>query len=63
MEIDIARQVAYLYKNHELAAVLPISSGDGSTFQNNSGRNILARTPRGNFTFNTSVCFLAMLER
>ncbi len=51
MEVDIGRQVAYLYQNHALAAVLPISSGNGAIFAGKEGQNLLARTPRGDFKF------------
>lgn len=51
VEVDLAKQVLYLVKQHEVEAVLPISSGNGETFRNASGKPIRARTPEGDYEF------------
>ncbi|MGH9168233.1 MAG: L,D-transpeptidase family protein [Acidimicrobiia bacterium] len=51
VEVDIGRQILMLVRNHQVTAVLPISSGNGELFYNQSGQLVRAVTPRGDFTF------------
>lgn len=51
VEVDLAKQVLYLVEDHRVRLVLPVSSGNGQTFINYSGRAVPARTPEGKFTF------------
>ncbi len=55
VEVDLAKQVLYLVEDQEVALVIPISSGNGETFQNSSGRQIAARTPEGKYSFQRSI--------
>lgn len=55
IEVDISRQVLFLYKNGSLYRVYTISSGSNRPYceiGGNSGQRVCgsARTPRGNFT-------------
>ena len=50
-EIDLAKQVLYLVEDHKVSAVVPVSSGNGGTFTNYSGRRVRAVTPEGTFSF------------
>ncbi|MGH8936703.1 MAG: hypothetical protein ACRDXD_10670 [Acidimicrobiia bacterium] len=45
VEIDIGRQILMLVKDHQVAAVLPISSGNGELFYNQSGNLVRAIPP------------------
>lgn len=52
VEVDLDRQVLYLFREGELAAVLPISSGNGKPYVHPYGYRVrAARTPEGDFTF------------
>ena len=51
VEVDLAKQVLYLVKDHEVEAVLPISSGNGGTYRGASGSAVRARTPEGDYQF------------
>lgn len=51
VEIDLEKQVLYLVDNHEVRAVLPVSSGNGGTFVNYTGATVRARTPEGKYSF------------
>jgi peptidoglycan hydrolase-like protein with peptidoglycan-binding domain len=51
VEVDLAKQVLFLVKEHEVEAVLPISSGNGGTYRNASGTAVRARTPEGDYQF------------
>jgi hypothetical protein len=49
LEINITAQVLYLIQDERLAAVIPISSGNGELFYNSFGDLVPAHTPRGDF--------------
>jgi hypothetical protein len=49
VEIDLGKQVLYLVKDHQVEAVLPISSGNGGTYRGLSGASVRARTPEGDY--------------
>jgi peptidoglycan hydrolase-like protein with peptidoglycan-binding domain len=51
VEVDLSKQVLYLVKAQEVAAVLPISSGNGATYRGSSGAPVRARTPEGDYQF------------
>ena len=51
IEIDLDKQVLYLVKDNAVDAVVGISSGNGATFTNYTGRQVTARTPEGEFSF------------
>lgn len=52
VEIDIDRQVLYVFGDDVLRAVLPISSGNGKPYRHPFGYRVsAATTPEGNFTF------------
>ncbi|HSF84246.1 MAG TPA: L,D-transpeptidase family protein [Acidimicrobiia bacterium] len=55
VEVDLGKQVLYLVEDNEVRFVLPISSGNGGTFVNYTGREVPARTPEGRFTFQRSI--------
>ncbi|MBT8212782.1 MAG: L,D-transpeptidase [Acidimicrobiia bacterium] len=50
VEIDLTRQVLYLVLEGEVAAVIPVSSGNGDQFVNSRGNTVRAKTPQGDFT-------------
>jgi N-acetylmuramoyl-L-alanine amidase len=52
VEIDLDRQLLYLIKEGDLSGVFPVSSANGETFINYTGRRVAAVTPEGRFTFN-----------
>lgn len=49
VEINLTRQVMYLFRSGELRAVFPVSSGNGLPYANEFGRFIEAHTPTGEF--------------
>jgi len=49
VEVNLTRQVAYVFKNAALVAVLPVSSGNGEPYTNQFGSFSNAHTPTGNF--------------
>lgn len=51
IEIDLGKQVLYLVDDHEVQAVLPVSSGNGGTFVNYTGSTVRAQTPEGKYSF------------
>ena len=51
IEVDLGKQVLYLVKGNEVETVIPISSGNGGTFQNYTGRTVRAVTPEGTYSF------------
>lgn len=55
VEVDLAKQVLYLVEDHKVRYIIPISSGNGGTFVNASGRVVAARTPEGRFSFDRSI--------
>ena len=54
VEVDLSRQVLYLIEAGEMTGVFPVSSANGSTYRNASGRTVQADTPEGRFTFQRS---------
>jgi hypothetical protein len=51
IEIDLEKQVLYLVKDDLVQAVVGISSGNGGTFTNYTGRRVTAKTPEGHYSF------------
>lgn len=51
VEVNLTRQVLYVFRNDELKAILPISSGNGALFTGSSGSLVRAITPTGDFSF------------
>lgn len=51
VEVDLARQILYLIEDEEVTAVFPVSSANGESYRNATGRTIRAITPEGRFTF------------
>lgn len=51
VEIDLEKQVLYLVDDHKVQAVVPVSSGNGGTFVNYTGRSVRAQTPEGQYSF------------
>ena len=49
IEVNLTRQVLYLYENGTYSGVFPISSGNGALFEGLSGSLIRANTPTGDF--------------
>jgi lipoprotein-anchoring transpeptidase ErfK/SrfK len=51
VEADIGRQLLFVVRDGQIAAIVPISSGGGySYFSDLRDRRVLARTPHGDFT-------------
>ncbi|MBN2114733.1 MAG: murein L,D-transpeptidase [Acidimicrobiia bacterium] len=51
VEVDVGRQVLYLIEDHEVAAVVPVSTAGGYLYYSvRSGGRVRARTPHGDFT-------------
>ena len=50
VEVDLSRQVLFVVRGGSVAAVMPVSSGNGQGYTNYAGNWVTARTPRGNFT-------------
>ena len=51
LEVNLTRQVAYLYRGGALQGVFPIASGNGETFLNLYGNPVQAYTPTGSYRF------------
>lgn len=49
IEVNLTRQVAYLFKGGTLAEVFPVSSGNGEPYSNEFGSFTEAHTPTGDF--------------
>ena len=49
IEVDLGRQVLYYIVDHEVAAVVPVSSGNGALYTSTGGGLAVANTPRGDF--------------
>jgi len=50
LEVDVGRQVMFVIKDHEVKAIVPVSTGGGYTYYSErSLRNVGANTPRGDF--------------
>ena len=54
VEVDLSRQILYLIEAGEVTAVLPVSSANGESYRNATGRTVRATTPEGRFTFQRS---------
>ena len=54
VEVDLSRQILYLIEAGEVTAVFPVSSANGGSYRNATGRMISATTPEGRFTFQRS---------
>jgi len=55
VEINLTRQVMYLFIGGTYAQVFPISSGNGEPYTNSFGSFVNANTPTGNFTIQRHV--------
>ena len=51
VEVDLSRQILYLIEAGEVTAVFPVSSANGGSYRNATGRMVRAITPEGRFTF------------
>jgi hypothetical protein len=51
VEVNLTRQVMYLYRGGVLRGIFPIASGNGDTYLNSYGDPVKAYTPTGNFKF------------
>ena len=49
IEVNLSRQVLYLFEGGNLAAIFPISGGNGALFPGFTGKLIRANTPTGDF--------------
>jgi peptidoglycan hydrolase-like protein with peptidoglycan-binding domain len=50
VEIDTTRQLLYVIRNHQIAGILPTSTGSGATyFSVRQGRDVRSATPHGDF--------------
>lgn len=49
IEVNLSRQVIYLFKGGGLVGVFPISSGNGQPYENSFGTFVNAYTPTGDF--------------
>lgn len=49
LEVDLGRQVLFVIRDSEVAAVVPVSTGNGAVYFSKNSGNVRARTPRGNF--------------
>ncbi|MDX1691448.1 MAG: peptidoglycan-binding protein [Acidimicrobiia bacterium] len=55
IEVDLARQVLFVVRDARVAAVMPISSGNGEYYTNWAGNRVRAHTPTGDFVMQRSV--------
>jgi peptidoglycan hydrolase-like protein with peptidoglycan-binding domain len=51
VEVNLSRQVMYLFRNHALEGIFPIASGNGETYLNSFGDPVQAITPTGSYRF------------
>lgn len=51
VEVDLDAQVLYLVLDQQVAAVVPISSGNGELYRGRGGSFVRARTPEGSYSF------------
>jgi lipoprotein-anchoring transpeptidase ErfK/SrfK len=49
VEVNLTRQVAYVFRGGRLQAILPISSGNGEPYVNAAGTTAYATTPTGSY--------------
>ncbi len=54
VEVDLSRQLLFLIEADEVAGIFPISSANGGSYRNATGRTVRASTPEGRFTFQRS---------
>ena len=54
VEVDLSRQLLYLIEAGEVTGVFPVSSANGESYRNATGRTVSATTPEGRFTFQRS---------
>ena len=54
VEVDLSRQILYLIEAGEVTAVFGVSSANGESYRNATGRTVRATTPEGRFTFQRS---------
>jgi len=52
IEVDLDRQILFLIQESRVTKVLPVSSGNGSSYVNSTGSLVTARTPEGRYVFN-----------
>jgi N-acetylmuramoyl-L-alanine amidase len=54
VEVDITRQLLFVIRGADVAAIVPVSTGNGATYWSENGGSgggyVKATTPRGNFT-------------
>jgi N-acetylmuramoyl-L-alanine amidase len=54
VEVDITRQLLFVIRDADVAAIVPVSTGNGTTYWSENGGSgggyVKATTPRGNFT-------------
>jgi hypothetical protein len=50
VEVNLTRQVMYLFVDGKISQIFPISSGNGEPYTNSFGSFVNANTPTGNFT-------------
>ncbi len=51
VEVDLGRQVLFLVDDNTIKSIVPVSSGNGATYINKTGRTVRATTPEGRFSF------------
>ncbi len=49
IEVDIHRQVLFVIREAKIAAIIPVSSGNGEVYWSKNSGYVRARTPRGDF--------------
>jgi lipoprotein-anchoring transpeptidase ErfK/SrfK len=49
VEVDIARQLLFVVRANDVAAIVPVSTGNGEIYWSQNSGNVRATTPRGNF--------------
>jgi lipoprotein-anchoring transpeptidase ErfK/SrfK len=50
VEVDLTKQVLYVVKGGAIARILPVSSGNGATYEQKDGSTARALTPTGRYT-------------
>jgi lipoprotein-anchoring transpeptidase ErfK/SrfK len=49
VEVDITRQLLFVIRDNDVAAIVPVSTGNGEIYWSQNSGNVRATTPRGNF--------------
>jgi cell wall hydrolase len=49
LEVDLGRQVLFVVRDGTIAAIIPVSTGNGEVYWSKNSGYVTARTPRGNF--------------